>query len=306
MTEDEHLLAALRLAAGADPVPDRVIMDAHAVYALRLPGAVIADLVSAHTAPGGPPPRDTGGAPANGDTLGAPGNGHSGGASGNGHTGSAPGGHTRDGHLRGASGGDGTGDDPADGNARRRLDGAASGGTATPPDRSPFNGTATPPEGSPSNGTATPPDGSSFDSTTPPGGPLSNGRPAAGAGSLFRPGLFSDARPLFPPARPPAGVRSDGHAAEGEPRLLRFAAGGLTIEVEIIVCDSHLDLAGQVRPAPGKGARVEIRTPHISKIRSPTEIGSFAITGLPHGWVSIVCHRLGDPPVATRWQCIRP
>jgi hypothetical protein len=100
-------------------------------------------------------------------------------------------------------------------------------------------------------------------------------------------------------------IRSDGCSAEGEPRLLRFAADGLTIDVEITVCDSHLDLAGQMHPAPAKGARVEIRTPHVSKIRFPSETGEFATTGLPHGWLSVVCHRPGDPPVATRWHRIR-
>ncbi|RCG25060.1 hypothetical protein DQ384_32475 [Sphaerisporangium album] len=112
------------------------------------------------------------------------------------------------------------------------------------------------------------------------------------------PGLVADARPL-------AGVRSDGRPAGDEPRLLRFGADGLTIDVEVTVRDSHLDLAGQVHPLPVGGARVEIRTPHISKIRFPTESGLFATTGLPHGWLSVVCHRPGDRPVATRWQCIR-
>ncbi|MEU8270927.1 hypothetical protein AB0B89_27680 [Sphaerisporangium sp. NPDC049002] len=105
--------------------------------------------------------------------------------------------------------------------------------------------------------------------------------------------------------RPPSGVRSGGRPADGEPRLLRFAAGGVTIDVEITICDSHIDLAGQVQPAPGKGARVEIRTPHVSKIRFPSETGEFATTGLPHGWLSVVCHRPGNPPIATRWQCVR-
>jgi hypothetical protein len=101
-------------------------------------------------------------------------------------------------------------------------------------------------------------------------------------------------------------VRSGGLPADEEPRLMRFAAGGLTIDVEITVCDSHLDLAGQVQPAPGKGARVEIRTPYVSKIRFPSESGEFATTGLPHGWLSVVCHRPDAAPVATRWQCVRP
>ncbi|GGK82560.1 hypothetical protein Sme01_37980 [Sphaerisporangium melleum] len=107
--------------------------------------------------------------------------------------------------------------------------------------------------------------------------------------------------------RVPAGVRSGGHGAwEGQPHLLRFAGGGLSIDVEITMGDSHLDLAGQVHPAAAGGTRVEIRTPHLSKIRFTTESGAFATTGLPHGWLSIVCHRVDAPPVATRWQCFRP
>ncbi|MEV6981192.1 hypothetical protein AB0M95_08020 [Sphaerisporangium sp. NPDC051017] len=158
--DDEYLLAALRIAAGVDPVPERVGTDARAVFALRLPGAVLA-------------------------------------------------------------------------------------------------------------------------------GPLEP-----------QPGLVADARPL-------AGVRSDGCPADDEPRLLRFGADGLTIDMEVTVRDSHLDLAGQVHPAPVRGARIEIRTPHISKIRFPTENGLFATTGLPHGWLSVVYHRPGDRPVATRWHCVR-
>jgi hypothetical protein len=164
MTDDEYVLAALRIAAGADPLPARVSMDARAVYALRLPGAVTAGPVE--------PPPD-----------------------------------------------------------------AATGI-----------------------------------------------RPLGGVRS---------------------GVHADGCPDDDEPRLLRFAADGLTIDVEITVCDSHIDLAGQVHPAPSEGARVEIRTPHVSKIRFPSETGEFATTGLPHGWLSIVCHRPDNPPVATRWQCIR-
>jgi hypothetical protein len=162
MTEDESLLAALRIAAGTDPIPARVSADARAVYGLRLPGAVTAGPVAL----------------------------------------------------------------PAEAGAR----------------------------------------------------------PMAGVRS---------------------GPRSDGCADVGEPRLLRFAADGLTIDVEVTICDSHIDLAGQVQPAPGRDARVEIRTPHVSKIRFPSETGEFATTGLPHGWLSVVCHRPGNPPVATRWQCIR-
>ncbi|MFC7388028.1 hypothetical protein [Sphaerisporangium rhizosphaerae] len=230
MTDDDHLLAALRLAAGADPVPAHVITDAQAVHALRLPDAVIADLVPLHDSPPGPEAEDS---PPHRDVS------------------------------------------PVE--VHRLLDGRPPG--------SPGEGRSAPRFGRPLGA-------ASFSGTRPP--PSGTRPPVSGV------------RPPFARAKPPAGVRSDGHASEGEPRLLRFAAEELTIDVEITVCDSHLDLAGQVLPAPGEGARVEIRTPHVSKMRLPTETGEFATTGLPHGWVSVVYHRTGAPPVATRWQCVRP
>ncbi|MFC6079929.1 hypothetical protein [Sphaerisporangium aureirubrum] len=88
-------------------------------------------------------------------------------------------------------------------------------------------------------------------------------------------------------------------------RFLRFAADGVTFDLEVTVYGAHLDLAGQIYPAPGAGSRVEIRTPYISKIRFPSEAGDFATTGLPHGWVSVVCHRPEHPPIATRWHRVR-
>ncbi|MDH2428263.1 hypothetical protein [Sphaerisporangium sp. TRM90804] len=104
----------------------------------------------------------------------------------------------------------------------------------------------------------------------------------------------------------PTRIWSDGCPLDGESRLLRFAVDGLTIDVEVAICDSHFDLAGQVHPAPGEGTRVEIRTPYVSKVRYPSEAGEFATTGLPHGWLSVVCHRPAHPPVATRWHRVRP
>ncbi|MFC4589362.1 hypothetical protein [Sphaerisporangium corydalis] len=194
MSDDDYLLAALRIAAGSDPIPARVSADARAVYGLRLPGAVTA-------VPVGPPP-----------------------------------------HV---------------GPGRRPPSGTRSGGSGT---RSGGDGD-----------------------------PLSGfGADAIGVGGVGR------------------RLGGGGRHGDGAPRLLRFAAGGVTIDVEVTIGDTHIDLAGQVRPAPGDGSRVEIRTPHISKIRFPSETGEFATTGLPHGWLSIVCHRPGLPPVATRWQCLRP
>ncbi|MCG5219578.1 hypothetical protein [Streptosporangium sp. KLBMP 9127] len=89
------------------------------------------------------------------------------------------------------------------------------------------------------------------------------------------------------------------------PRLLRFAAAGLAVDVEIVTSDGLVDLAGQVTPNPGAGSRVEIRTLHVNQTRELSESGQFAAAGLPPGWFSIVCHRSAGPPIATSWARIR-
>jgi hypothetical protein len=116
--------------------------------------------------------------------------------------------------------------------------------------------------------------------------------------------LLGDALPRATrPRRPPSSLPGD-HPDDG-PRFLRFAAGAITFDLEITVYGAHFDLAGQIHPAPEAGARVEIRTPHVSKIRFTSEPGDFATTGLPHGWFSVVCHRPDHPPIATRWHRVR-
>ncbi|MGC5011783.1 hypothetical protein ACLQ2R_13550 [Streptosporangium sp. DT93] len=99
----------------------------------------------------------------------------------------------------------------------------------------------------------------------------------------------------------PHGVRS----AE-RPRLLRFTAAGLTVELEVTSLDGLVDLAGQISPWPGEGALVEIRTLHLTESRTPSPTGRFAVTGLPPGWFSVVCHRPDRSPVVTTWTRIRP
>lgn len=88
-------------------------------------------------------------------------------------------------------------------------------------------------------------------------------------------------------------------------RLLRFTAGEVTFDLEVTVYAEHFDLAGQILPAPEAGTRVEIRTPYLSKVRFPAGSGDFATSGLPHGWLSVVCHRPELPPIATRWHRVR-
>jgi hypothetical protein len=94
----------------------------------------------------------------------------------------------------------------------------------------------------------------------------------------------------------------------GDPRLHRFAAPGLTIDVEPVVTDGRLEVAGQVSSGsePGLGWQVEVRTAHISKTRDLPRSGQFAVGGLPVGWFSVVCHRPGEPAVSTRWLHARP
>lgn len=111
-----------------------------------------------------------------------------------------------------------------------------------------------------------------------------------------------DATTAHPVSTPvPRGVRS----AE-EPRLLRFTAGGLTVELEVTSLDGLVDLAGQISPCPEAGTLVEIRTLHLTESRTLSPTGQFAVTGLPPGWFSVVCHRPEGAPVVTSWTRIRP
>ncbi|WP_326824397.1 hypothetical protein OHA77_32390 [Streptosporangium sp. NBC_01639] len=98
----------------------------------------------------------------------------------------------------------------------------------------------------------------------------------------------------------PAGIRSSD-----ETRLLRFAAAELTVDLEVTSMDGLVDLAGQVSPPPEAGARVEVRTLHLTEARELSPTGQFAVTGLPPGWFSVVCHRPEHSSVATSWTRIR-
>ncbi|MBX6385782.1 MAG: hypothetical protein IRZ07_22890 [Microbispora sp.] len=102
----------------------------------------------------------------------------------------------------------------------------------------------------------------------------------------------------------PPGARSgDGTRPPG---VRRFSADGLVIDIETDVAGGRMEVAGQVSPAPGPEARIEVRTPYVGKVRVPSPGGRFAVAGLPPGWVSVVCHRPGHPPVFTRWVHVRP
>ncbi|WP_182887698.1 hypothetical protein [Microbispora sp. H10885] len=195
---EEYLLAALRMGAGADPVPEGVSAAARAVFRLRVPGGVPAGPVDL-TAPGGA--RSS---PASGTTPGTT-------------PGSAPG----------------------------TVPGSA------------------------------------------PGTDAAAGEPgAAGArDASWRP------------------VTADGRDGT---HVRRFSAAGLVIDLETTITGGRMEVAGQVSPAPGPDARIEVRTPQVGKVRVLSETGHFAVTGLPPGWVSVVCHRPGQAPVFTRWLRVRP
>ncbi|MEU4327571.1 hypothetical protein [Nonomuraea dietziae] len=97
----------------------------------------------------------------------------------------------------------------------------------------------------------------------------------------------------------------DTRDADG-PRLVRFATQDFSFDLEVTIGDGLIDLAGRVTPHPGDGATIDIRTPHLTVSRELPSTGQFAATGLPPGWFSVVCHRPGFTPVATRWVRIRP
>jgi len=102
--------------------------------------------------------------------------------------------------------------------------------------------------------------------------------------------------------RASSGSRDDDESSH----LVRFVSGGLTFDLEMTVGDGLIDVAGQVFPYPGEGALVDIKTPHLTLTRRIAHNGHFAATGLPPGWLSVVCHRPGHAPVQTRWVRIRP
>ncbi|MEV4168706.1 MULTISPECIES: hypothetical protein [unclassified Nonomuraea] len=88
--------------------------------------------------------------------------------------------------------------------------------------------------------------------------------------------------------------------------LVRFVAAGLTFELEVTEGDGLIDVAGHISPYPGEGALVDVRSPHLTLTRRIAHTGHFVATGLPPGWLSVVCHRPGHAPIQTTWVRIRP
>jgi hypothetical protein len=86
------------------------------------------------------------------------------------------------------------------------------------------------------------------------------------------------------------------------PRLLTFAAPGLSIEVEVSPVGSRRQLVGQLVPA--QPARIDVRhAGGVTTVRAD-QLGRFDTDAISAGPVSLRCH-LGDapssPPVVTEW-----
>jgi len=86
------------------------------------------------------------------------------------------------------------------------------------------------------------------------------------------------------------------------PRLLTFAAPGLSIEVEVSPVGSRRQLVGQLVPA--QPARIDVRhAGGVTTVRAD-QLGRFDAAAISAGPVSLRC-RLGDapssPPVVTEW-----
>ncbi|MEV4803839.1 hypothetical protein AB0K18_27875 [Nonomuraea sp. NPDC049421] len=136
-----------------------------------------------------------------------------------------------------------------------------------------------------------------------------------GAGNDPIPGHVSAAARDAYRLRVPMAVTAAAHAESATIRsvreddsshLVRFIAAGLTFDLEVTEGDGLIDVAGHISPYPGEGALVDVRSPHLTLTRRIAPTGHFVATGLPPGWLSVVCHRPGHAPVQTTWVRIRP
>lgn len=90
-------------------------------------------------------------------------------------------------------------------------------------------------------------------------------------------------------------------SSEG-PRLLTFAAPGLSIEVEVSPIGARRQLVGQLVPA--QPARIDVRhAGGVTTVRAD-QLGRFGADAISAGPVSLRCHLGDDPsslPVVTEW-----
>ncbi|MEV5407397.1 hypothetical protein AB0K60_00960 [Thermopolyspora sp. NPDC052614] len=244
MIDEVYLLAALRIGAGVDPAPLSVSAAARAAYALRLPGALTAELV--------PLPRPTGARDGTEPRL---------------HRFAAPG-VTIDVELTHTDG---------------RID--VAGQVTFSPDPAPTDPTLV--KHIPADPTLV--------KHAP--GDHTLGVHASRVHASGDHTLEDQAHEGL--ALPPDGPAAVDHTASGE-ALTR----GPVPSAERAPAPDHAAVHEHGHPSPAASparGRIVIRTPHDRWVRLPTETGYFAATGLPVGWLSIACHLPGRPTVATRW-----
>ncbi|NRQ31087.1 hypothetical protein HII36_04455 [Nonomuraea sp. NN258] len=107
-------------------------------------------------------------------------------------------------------------------------------------------------------------------------------------------------------ATPAEAAATSGVRGPHGSHLVRFQLSGFLFDLEVTVGDGLIDVAGHVSPLPEEGTHVDVRTPHLTLSRRLQETGQFAVTGLPPGWLSVVCYRPGRAPVQSKWVRIRP
>ena len=81
---------------------------------------------------------------------------------------------------------------------------------------------------------------------------------------------------------PAAAVRA---APAGPARLLSFATGDLTIDLEVTTGHGGVSVLGQLAPAGAD--RVLVEYPGGSRGTGADELGRFAVRGLPAGWLRV-------------------
>ncbi|GAA3723541.1 hypothetical protein [Salinactinospora qingdaonensis] len=100
---------------------------------------------------------------------------------------------------------------------------------------------------------------------------------------------------------PPRGVRELSAFGEGT-RLLTFATPDVHVRLEITSRDRLCDIVGQL--TPGGAGTVEVRWDDGATTATVDTAGAFVVHNIPPGPMSIVFHRTGQSPLATRWVTV--
>jgi hypothetical protein len=88
----------------------------------------------------------------------------------------------------------------------------------------------------------------------------------------------------------------------GSGRLLTFAAGAVTIEVEVTLAGGRLRVLGQL--VPPQPARVRVDQPGGSVEVAADRLGRFAVADLPAGATRFHCIPAEGEPVRTEWTLL--